>query len=164
MRRRGQRWDYVPEAIVGAVFAWAGTRPSTELVSSVLLTTLYGWCTEHRFGRPPGPCALGCGLAGADRQVHYVACPLLRTFVVQGLPLLTTADEPIAHSVLLRQLAVGGARATQAAAYLDVALWSYNARRHGATSSAIALCWARAKELRRRHAVVREALNTPTLG
>lgn len=164
MRRRGQRWDEVPEALVGALFAWAATRPPSELVNSVLLTLLYGWCTEHHFGRPAGECVLGCGLAGADRQAHYLACPLLRTFAVQALTELTTADEQGAHSAILRQLAVGGSRATQAAVYLDIALWCFNTRRHGAATATIALCWARAKELRRRDATVRLAVDVPPLG
>lgn len=102
MRRRGQSWGEVPKALVGALLAWAATRPPTELVNRVLLALLYGWCTGHRFGRPAGRCVLGCGLADADRQAHYLACPLMRTFAVQALPHLTTADKPGAHSALMR--------------------------------------------------------------
>lgn len=49
----------------------------------------------------------------------------------------------------------------QAAVYLDVALWCLNARRYGAENATIALCWVRAKELRRRHAAVRSAVDVP---
>lgn len=54
-----------------------------------------------------------------------------------------------------------GARSVKAALYMDAALWSLDKLRHGSGYSALSLMIARDKELRRRHAAVREAVDGP---
>lgn len=99
------------------------------------------------------------GLEAGNRQSHYLACPIARTLAMRFCPALATAGEPAAHECLLRQLAIRGTRANQAAVYVDAVCWAYNELRHGARASALSLL-----ELRRRHAAMREAVKGPLLG
>lgn len=77
------------------------------------------------------------------------------------LPALTTADDPHAHDCIVHQLAVRGFQAMQAAMYTDATLWALNTARHGATHSATSPRVARARDLRRRHTSIREAVAGP---
>lgn len=121
--RRARRWNHaVPEAVVGAWLSWARLSPPLELLVSAAYAAMYAWCTASRFGLRPVPCRYGCGEEAGDRQTHYLACPVARTFALRYLPLLTTADEPHAHDCILRKVSVRGLRAMQAAVFMHAVL------------------------------------------
>lgn len=60
---------------------------------------------------------------------------------------------------MCRYHAVAGGPATQAAVLVHAVLSAYNMLRHGARIPMLSLVIARAKELRRRHTLVREAVD-----
>lgn len=92
LTKRLQRWSTEPGELLKGWRHFAESRPPAELACSVLRTACYAWCTTARFARPVDACAF-CGTADADRQTHYVRCPVFREwmrnrlgFQVQGGP------------------------------------------------------------------------------
>lgn len=129
--QRAQRWSEDNDDMFQAYYSLVAHRPPPDLLSSVLRTLLFGWCTSTRFHHPPAACWF-CEALAHDRQAHYLACPVTRTWYEERYAWWTQPEDAAMH------------------AWLFIKLHSKIGQ------SPHSLLDARLKELRRRHKQVRE--------
>lgn len=91
-----------------------------------------------------------------DRQVHYLACPVTRTWCEEPLGWWTHPEDEAMHAWLIMNLHAQGNHNLQAAVAVDVVVATCEAKIHGSRQGPHALLDARLKELRRRHKQVRD--------
>lgn len=156
--RRAARWTEFDAYIVQGLYDLADFRPPPDLVSSLLRTFLFGWCTTTRFHHHiPAPCWF-CAAEDLDRQDHYLACPQVRTWYEERFDWRVQPSDEGMHAWLFSKLRDGPVRGLQAAVATDSVFAAFEARRHGTRQSTHALLDARFKEMRRRHKQVRDAI------
>lgn len=154
--QRARRWSEYNEDIVQAYYTFSAHRPPPDLLSSsVLRTMLFGWCTSTRFHHPPAPCWF-CQAPGHDRQVHYMACPITRTWYEERFGWWIQPVHEAKHAWIFMKLHAQLGQSMQAVAALDAVLSAFDAKRHGSRQSPHALLDARLNELCRRHRQIRE--------
>lgn len=133
LRRRCARWtEEVDDAVRGVLELSAAEAPD-EVVTAVLKTVCYGWCTSRRFHNEVVRCHW-CGAPGADMQEHHVACACLHEWAHErmGIDMPTEGT----HGAILRSIAVGGVSALRMAVVVDALLFAVDASRHGSRASA----------------------------
>lgn len=95
-----------------------------------------------------------CGALEADRQAHYLACPVWSDWASGCLHLHAQGDESDAHRLYWRVVGQDGTAPLKAAVALDCALFAFDVRRIGSQQAPRRLLDTRLKELRRRWAVL----------
>lgn len=104
------------------------------------------WCTAARFGNPPAPCPLRCGVHSGDRQTHLLFCPALLRWL--DLHLYHAASPPDASVAgYVRRLGAPFPANMRSAMSLDIAIWATDQIRYGATVAPPSLFSVRLKEL-----------------
>jgi len=151
---RAQRWSEMPEQLVLSIQKYGETKPPPGLLTSALRTLCYAWCTTSRFNNTLLECRF-CDGPEQDKQQHYLACPVFRTWLGDRLHLADQASDEQMHEWLLSMLGCHVEQATRGVVVIDVVLNAYDARRNGSSAGARTLLDARLKELRRRHPAVR---------
>lgn len=148
--QRARRWTEYVEDLVQAYYEFSAHNPPPDLLSSVLRTLLFGWCTSTRFHHPLAQCWF-CQVHGQDRQAHYLACPVVRTWYEERLGWWMQPEDEAMHASMLMKMHATSNQSLQAAVAIDVVLTAFDATTHGSRQSPHALLDSRLKELRRRH-------------
>lgn len=155
--QRARRWTEYDDDLVQAYFEFSAHKPPPDLLSSVLRTLLFGWCTSTRFHHPLASCWF-CQAHGQDRQAHYLACPMVRTWYEERLGCWTQPEDEAMHAWIFMKLHSQISQSMQAAVAVDVVLTAFDTKRHGSRQIPHALMDARLKELRRRHKQIRDSV------
>lgn len=154
LARRAGRWSERRESLRVALWTFARADPPTELLASVLRTSLSAWCSTRRFAQPMAACRL-CSEPAADSQQHYIACPILRMWIGERFGLRALPSDEAGTRWFLEELGRDSGRALKSDVMLDTALHAVDSKLDGAEDRYLALLDAGLKEARRRHRQVR---------